>query len=157
MDWISYFRQLAQAYAPIGGRFATVHAGEYEKVVKNQLDVKQFCLLLELQEGTFSDQKSDNVMEMVTLSFAVIKHVPDDNYATQATTLHQCREHALRLLGRLRRDYSQRLIHQLQINDAANRRVWGYHFSDTVAYEVTIQAGMSVMQFIEYDASHFNQ
>lgn len=106
-DYDTYFEDIATrltdiAHTEESSRFAHYHIEEVITGLRGNLDLTGYCLLLEDPTGQFLKVANEQIKDLQTGAFLIIRHVPLDDFAQERIVLDQClqlcREVAARML-----------------------------------------------------------
>ena len=102
----AYFEQLATQYRPIGHtrdapRFCRYNMDEVVTGLRQNLDLSQYCLLLEAPTGTLENNQGDGNFDNQEIAFMVIRMVEERNFDEEEQVLSESRRMGVQLLARI--------------------------------------------------------
>lgn len=106
-DYDAYFLDIASRLADVAHsetqkRFAHYHIEEVITGLRGNLDLTGYCLLLEDPTGVFVKVAGDQIRDLQTGAFLIVRQVPLDDFDTErevlATSMELAREVAARML-----------------------------------------------------------
>lgn len=94
----------AIAHTPESRRFARLNIEEVLSGMRGDLDLSNWCLILEMYEGRLSENNSDNIMDNQASAFMVIKSVTQGDFSQERLTLKDAKIIAFQFLKKIRKD-----------------------------------------------------
>lgn len=108
-DYIAYFEKVARQLKQIGHsdtskRFARIDIEEVLTGLRNKINLKEWCLVLESYEGNLQSRGDEAMADTMMGAFMVVRQVKDNDFAGQAATISESKAIGLKIIALLIRD-----------------------------------------------------
>jgi hypothetical protein len=91
-------------HTPALPRFVRFNIEEVLKGLRHNLNLTNFCLLLEAPEGTIDDNRGDQCWDNQVVSYLVLRQVEVNDFAGERATVAQARQIGVKILTRILQD-----------------------------------------------------